>query len=153
MQLVNQSRGINTSFSNPKNPSGLTEMLKGGISSYYIKSLGKKGSISVNVIDTFFYKYKGRSSYITWTKFFKTQLGKQGSENFSFFCFERGHLIKTKCVYPSMKIYVWPCSFFINKRPEALFTQVLKDVWLYMTSFTLICHIKWIEKHAYFMKS
>lgn len=67
MQSVNQSRGINTSFSNPKNPSGLTEMLKGGISSYYryIKSLGKKDSISVNVIDTFFYKYKGRSSYIT----------------------------------------------------------------------------------------
>lgn len=130
-------------------------MLKGGISSYYryIKSLGKKGSISVNVIDTFFYKYKGRSSYINWTKFFKTQLGKQGSENFSFFCFERGHLIKTQCVYPSMKIYVWPCSFFINKRLEALFTQVLKDVWLYITSFTLICHMKWTEKHAYFMKS
>lgn len=130
-------------------------MLKRGISSYYryIKSLGKKASISVNVIDTFFYKYKGRSSYITWTKFFKTQLGKQGSENFSFFCFERGHLIKTQCVYPSMKIYVWPCSFFINKRQEALFTQVLKDGWLYMTSFTLICHMKWTEKHAYFMKS
>lgn len=128
---------------------GLTEMLKGGISSYFVKSLGKKDSISVNVIDIFFYKYKGRSSYITWMKFSKNTTPGV----WEFFCFERGHLIKTKCVYPSMKIYVWPCSFFINKRPEALFTQVLKDVWLYMTSFTLICHMKWIEKHAYFMKS
>lgn len=51
-------------FFNLKNFSGLIEMLKGGILFYFVKFLGKKDSILVNVIDIFFYKYKGRSSYI-----------------------------------------------------------------------------------------
>lgn len=65
-------------------------MLKGGILFYFVKFLGKKDSILVNVIDIFFYKYKGRSSYIIWMKFFKNIiLGV-----WEFFCFERGYLIK-----------------------------------------------------------
>lgn len=60
--------------------------------------------------------------------FLKQISTNRGLRIFCFFWFsERAFVMDTMCL-TMVKIYIWPCSFFINKRPEALYKQVLKDV-------------------------